>query len=162
MKVRYRVEKLKRPLVSAFSTCSRNVGKYRIKYVLLLARLTVKIFFLSDHVSVYRLQMNSSYGRPSPPPIARGFKSEDAVLSTTTVGLELEVNSFRVGKMRIRCVAELYGVFKTTAETVLDEEKPRLASILGTFSSTGNCCARPGPSDGRCVCGRENGTADER
>ncbi|KAL4149611.1 hypothetical protein QTP88_003514 [Uroleucon formosanum] len=38
--------------------------------------------------------------------------------------------------MRIRCVAELYGVFKTSAETVLDEEKPRLASILGTFSST--------------------------
>lgn len=56
---------------------------------------------------------------------------------TTTVGLKLEVNSFKVGKMRIRCVAELYGVFKATAETVLDEERPRLASILGTFSSAG-------------------------
>jgi len=79
--------------------------------------------------------MNSSYGRSS---TSSGLPaSDDAWRSTTTVGLELEVNSFKVGKMRIRCVAELYGVFKTSAETVLDEEKPRLASILGTFSSTG-------------------------
>jgi len=79
--------------------------------------------------------MNSSYGRP---PSGRVTVSDDyASKSTTTVGLELEVNSFKVGKMRIRCVAELYGVFKTTAETVLDEEKPRLASILATFSSAG-------------------------
>lgn len=73
--------------------------------------------------------MNSSYGRP-------GRTSDDS-LQSTTVGLELEVNSFKVGKMRIRCVAEQYGVFSATAETVLDEEKPRLASILGTFSSAG-------------------------
>jgi len=81
------------------------------------------------------LQMNSSYGQSSS---SSGLAaSDDAWRSTNTVGLELEVNSFKVGKMRIRCVAELYGVFKTSAETVLDEEKPRLASILGTFSSTG-------------------------
>jgi len=79
------------------------------------------------------LQMNSSYGRSS----SGRATSDDTSRSTNTVGLELEVNSFKVGKMRIRCVAELYGVFKTSAETVLDEEKPRLASILGTFSSTG-------------------------
>ncbi|XP_022175831.1 uncharacterized protein LOC111037516 [Myzus persicae] len=80
--------------------------------------------------------MNSSYGRSSTS--SSGLPaSDDAWRSTNTVGLELEVNSFKVGKMRIRCVAELYGVFKTSAETVLDEEKPRLASILGTFSSTG-------------------------
>lgn len=77
--------------------------------------------------------MNSSYGQSSSGLAA----SDDAWRSTNTVGLQLEVNSFKVGKMRIRCVAELYGVFKTSAETVLDEEKPRLASILGTFSSTG-------------------------
>lgn len=80
-----------------------------------------------------RLQMNSSYGRSS----SGRATLDDASRSTNTVGLELEVNSFKVGKMRIRCVAELYGVFKTSSETVLDEEKPRLASILGTFSSTG-------------------------
>lgn len=86
------------------------------------------------------LQMNSSYGRPQPPPpgwTTSTTTAKDPGRSTTTVGLELEVNSFKVGKMRIRCVAELYGVFKATAETVLDEEKPRLASILGTFSSAG-------------------------
>ncbi|CAH1713772.1 uncharacterized protein LOC114125235 [Aphis gossypii] len=77
--------------------------------------------------------MNSSYGRSS----SGRATLDDASRSTNTVGLELEVNSFKVGKMRIRCVAELYGVFKTSSETVLDEEKPRLASILGTFSSTG-------------------------
>lgn len=98
------------------------------------------------------LQMNTSYGRPSPVswqseplapidpssvPFGPGTLAavEAPVLSTTTVGLQLEVNSFKVGKMRIRCVAELYGVFKTSAETVLDEEKPRLASILGTFTT---------------------------
>lgn len=86
------------------------------------------------------LQMNSSYGRPQPPPpgwTTSTTTTNDPGRSTTTVGLELEVNSFKVGKMRIRCVAELYGVFKATAETVLDEERPRLASILGTFSSAG-------------------------
>lgn len=82
--------------------------------------------------------MNSSYGRSQAPPSSRAATAvDDGQRWTTTVGLELEVNSFKVGKMRIRCVAELYGVFKTTAETVLDEEKPRLASILGTFSSAG-------------------------
>lgn len=85
--------------------------------------------------------MNSSYGRPQPPPpgwtTSTTTTTNDPARSTTTVGLELEVNSFKVGKMRIRCVAELYGVFKATAETVLDEERPRLASILGTFSSAG-------------------------
>lgn len=81
--------------------------------------------------------MNSSYGKPSASS-GRTSTITDNALRSTTVGLKLEVNSFKVGKMRIRCVAELYGVFKTSAETVLDEEKPRLASILGTFSSTGN------------------------
>lgn len=73
--------------------------------------------------------MNSSFGRSG--------RTLDESLRSTTVGLQLEVNSFKVGKMRIRCVADLYGVFRATSETVLDEEKPRLASILGTFSSTG-------------------------
>ncbi|XP_025416409.1 uncharacterized protein LOC112687734 [Sipha flava] len=80
--------------------------------------------------------MNSSYGKSPSLPDRSSTMNVDGMRSTT-VGLKLEVNSFKVGKMRIRCVAELYGVFKTSAETVLDEEKPRLASILGTFSSTG-------------------------
>ncbi|XP_050547093.1 uncharacterized protein LOC126908834 isoform X2 [Daktulosphaira vitifoliae] len=79
--------------------------------------------------------MNSSFARSLDDDyeIGRGHK-----MRTTTVGLELEVNSFRVGKMRIRCVADLYGVFRTSTETILDEEKPRLASILSTFSSSPN------------------------
>ncbi|XP_050428956.1 uncharacterized protein LOC126838508 [Adelges cooleyi] len=77
--------------------------------------------------------MNSSYARSLDDDRENG---RGHGMRTTTVGLELEVNSFRVGKMRIRCVADLYGVFQSSTETVLDEEKPRLASILSTFSSS--------------------------
>ena len=51
--------------------------------------------------------------------------------AVTTAGLELEVNTFTFGKMRVTCVADVYKVYTTQAEIALDEEKPRLASVLG-------------------------------
>uniref|UniRef100_A0A146LXC9 Ig-like domain-containing protein n=1 Tax=Lygus hesperus TaxID=30085 RepID=A0A146LXC9_LYGHE len=49
-------------------------------------------------------------------------------------GLEFEVNTFTQGKMRVTCIADVYGVYTTQTELVLDEEKPRLASVRGSGS----------------------------
>ncbi|XP_024081718.1 uncharacterized protein LOC106660788 [Cimex lectularius] len=51
--------------------------------------------------------------------------------SMSRAGLEFEVNTFNLGKMNLTCVADVYGVYKTKSEIILDEERPRLASVLG-------------------------------
>ncbi|XP_063228946.1 uncharacterized protein LOC134534412 [Bacillus rossius redtenbacheri] len=56
----------------------------------------------------------------------------------TTVWLELEVqgSSFQAGKLQLRCEAQLYRLYSRAAEVVLEEERPRLASVLGTRESS--------------------------
>ncbi|XP_054262494.1 uncharacterized protein LOC128986256 [Macrosteles quadrilineatus] len=49
----------------------------------------------------------------------------------TIAGLNLGVNTFLGGKLTIVCVADLFGVYSSRAEVTLDEERPRLASVLG-------------------------------
>jgi hypothetical protein len=48
---------------------------------------------------------------------------------------ELGLSSFRDGKLHLRCEANLYGAARDAAEVLLDEERPRLASVLGTRES---------------------------
>lgn len=54
----------------------------------------------------------------------------------STAGIEFEVNTFQVRQLRILCVADLFQVFTTRTEMILQEEKPRLASILYTRDSS--------------------------
>jgi hypothetical protein len=49
--------------------------------------------------------------------------------------VELGLSSFRDGKLHLRCEANLYGAARDAAEVMLDEERPRLASVLGTRES---------------------------
>lgn len=57
----------------------------------------------------------------------------------TVAGLELEIdgNTFQVGKARIRCVANLFSYYDARVEQVLEEERPRPrpSSVLGTRDS---------------------------
>jgi hypothetical protein len=52
-------------------------------------------------------------------------------------GLESELGaaSFRDGKVHVRCEASLFGMAREAAELLLEEERPRLASVLGTRES---------------------------
>uniref|UniRef100_A0A1B6KPF4 Ig-like domain-containing protein n=1 Tax=Graphocephala atropunctata TaxID=36148 RepID=A0A1B6KPF4_9HEMI len=67
-----------------------------------------------------------------------GFE-EDAK-SMTIADLEFEVNLSVVpgggGKLEVRCIADVYRAYATEAKVVLTEEKPRLASVLGTRESS--------------------------
>jgi hypothetical protein len=73
------------------------------------------------------------------------FFKQDAVRSddpqsrkVTTIGLELDMDSstFQTGKLRVQCVATMFQLYRQEAETVLEEERPRLASVLGTRESS--------------------------
>lgn len=56
----------------------------------------------------------------------------------TTIGLELDMdsNTFQYGKLRVQCVATMFQLYRHEADAVLEEERPRLASVLGTRESS--------------------------
>ncbi|XP_039277812.1 uncharacterized protein LOC111043595 [Nilaparvata lugens] len=60
-------------------------------------------------------------------------RKTDKGLVETTAGLEMMLNES--GRLRIQCVADLYAIRVTKKEVILDEERPRLASVLGTRES---------------------------
>ncbi|XP_075218204.1 uncharacterized protein LOC142322993 [Lycorma delicatula] len=60
-------------------------------------------------------------------------KSDNYKRIRTTVGINYLV--LTAGGLRIQCVADLYNAFTTQTELVLEEDRPRLASVLGTRDS---------------------------
>lgn len=63
------------------------------------------------------------------------------MLTTAGIEVEVDVSNFQGGKMRVACVADIYKIYATQTEIIVDEERPRLASVLGTRdSSSGNLC----------------------
>ncbi|XP_073993481.1 cell adhesion molecule 2-like [Rhodnius prolixus] len=57
----------------------------------------------------------------------------------TEAGLEYEVNTFSSGKMEVICRADVFAIYSTQSEVFLDEERPRLASVVGGVCS-GRLC----------------------
>ncbi|KAG8255423.1 hypothetical protein J6590_093154 [Homalodisca vitripennis] len=57
--------------------------------------------------------------------------------TVTTASLTVELSSARFpgGKLRLRCVADLFSISRTVRELWLDEDRPRLASVLGNKNS---------------------------
>jgi hypothetical protein len=55
----------------------------------------------------------------------------------TTIGLEMDMdsNTFLSGRLKVQCVATFFQ-YREEAETILEEERPRLASVLGTRESS--------------------------
>jgi hypothetical protein len=52
----------------------------------------------------------------------------------------MDSGTFHYGKLRVQCVATMFHLYHEEAETILEEERPRLASVLGTReSSLGKC-----------------------
>lgn len=54
--------------------------------------------------------------------------------TTIFLDLPLEAKLFEDGKLRLRCIAELFQLYRAHAETIIDEG-PRLAPILATRES---------------------------
>ncbi|XP_065211368.1 uncharacterized protein LOC135839312 isoform X1 [Planococcus citri] len=63
-------------------------------------------------------------------------ESVDPVKYVKIAGIEFQVTSFHVGKLKIVCTADVYRVFTVSSEIVLEEERPKLASIMGTSYDT--------------------------
>lgn len=60
----------------------------------------------------------------------------DELSNVTTVSLQVEVTKFQSGKLRLECVVQLYDVYSSAQELWLDEDRPRLASVLSTRDSS--------------------------
>jgi len=66
-------------------------------------------------------------------------RSDDPQSRTvTTIGLEMDMESttFLSGRLRVQCVATLFQLYREETEMILEEERPRLASVLGTRESS--------------------------
>jgi hypothetical protein len=50
---------------------------------------------------------------------------------------DTDVNSFRNGRLKLKCIASVYSIYHRMAEIQIEEEKPRSASVLGTIDSSG-------------------------
>ncbi|XP_046674059.1 uncharacterized protein LOC124363040 [Homalodisca vitripennis] len=56
-------------------------------------------------------------------------------VTTASLTVELSAARFPGGKLRLRCVADLFSISRTVRELWLDEDRPRLASVLGNKNS---------------------------
>ncbi|KAF4517350.1 hypothetical protein B566_EDAN011737, partial [Ephemera danica] len=97
------------------------------------------------------LRMNCTTAKSTPPanvtwwingirvkaPVAPAHEMTESIRGAVRSGLESELGaaSFRDGKVHVRCEASLFGMAREAAELLLEEEKPRLASVLGTRES---------------------------
>ena len=54
------------------------------------------------------------------------------------IGLEMVMssNTFLSGRLRVQCVATFFQSYHGQTEAILEEEYPRLASVLGTRESS--------------------------
>ncbi|KAG8227871.1 hypothetical protein J437_LFUL007181 [Ladona fulva] len=66
------------------------------------------------------------------------LRRDEGNATTSTLGLEVEAGSstFRRGRLTLRCQATLLSAYNASAELVIEEERPRLASVLGTRESS--------------------------
>jgi len=48
----------------------------------------------------------------------------------------MDGNIFLSGRLKVRCVATLFQLYREETEMILEEEHPRLASVLGTRESS--------------------------
>ncbi|XP_008469727.1 uncharacterized protein LOC103507065 [Diaphorina citri] len=77
--------------------------------------------------------MNASYIRLEN--VTHAQTSPKTPMYLTVAGIELEITSFQVGKLKIQCQAEVFQ-YKSVKKIVLDEERPQLAQVLGTRTSS--------------------------
>ncbi|XP_068081906.1 synaptogenesis protein syg-2-like [Anabrus simplex] len=56
----------------------------------------------------------------------------------TIIGLELDMDSsiFQSGRVEVKCMATMFQLYHSQAKVLLEEERPRLASVLGTRESS--------------------------
>ena len=59
--------------------------------------------------------------------------------------MDTDATSFRGGRLKLKCVANVFSSYVTTSEIQIEEEKPRSASVLGSKDSTDEIPLPPPP-----------------
>lgn len=63
-------------------------------------------------------------------PLSSG--QEAKVLTSAGLEFEVTITSFQGGKLSLVCTADVYQVHWKQTRIVIEEERPRLASVMGT------------------------------
>nr|CAD7431453.1 unnamed protein product [Timema monikensis] len=95
-----------------------------IKVVKAPIRMTMMGGLYMNESSLHRTRLRS------------GESASDRVVTSIDLETEIEASSFQNGKMRLQCVATMFQLYRGEAERTLEEEKPILASVLGTRESS--------------------------
>lgn len=76
--------------------------------------------------------------------VSRNISADSRQQTMATLDYEIISDSFNSGRLRIACHAAVFHLYKEKAEIVVEEERPRLASVLGTRESsyTGSTAGR--------------------
>ncbi|GBP68471.1 hypothetical protein EVAR_52632_1 [Eumeta japonica] len=61
--------------------------------------------------------------------------ASNRVASLSQLSFMVRPDSFERGQLRLTCIASVYGVYSERAELVINEERPQIASVLGTRDS---------------------------
>ena len=114
---------------------------YIIKYLILCLQVDANESFRTQ-IPIAQPSAVSTTSSSSPtvltPPVGYTSSPPELIrhLSTITLVHEISPASFIGGKLRLRCVALVYKLYREDVELVLEEERPRLASVLGTRESS--------------------------
>lgn len=54
----------------------------------------------------------------------------------SSLEMDTDANSFRGGRLKLKCIASVYSRYKQVYEKQIEEEKPRSASVLGSKDSS--------------------------
>lgn len=54
----------------------------------------------------------------------------------SSLEMDTDANSFRGGRLKLKCIASVYSIYKRASEMQIEEEKPRSASVLGSKDSS--------------------------
>ncbi|CAG2054052.1 unnamed protein product, partial [Timema podura] len=59
-------------------------------------------------------------------------ESNERMVTSISLEMEISASSFQYGKVRLQCLATMFQLYRGEVEVVLEEERPRPASVLGT------------------------------
>lgn len=141
-----------------FHTKSYDVTQLECFYVSPVLQMTSPLKVSTDNLVssfafVFCSQINSTSERAFPTPIstmrpnkakqvASRYSSsslEDEAKRVTvlsTLELEMGTDSFQYGKARLQCHGSVWGLWDRNNVLILEEERPRLASVIGTGESS--------------------------
>lgn len=86
---------------------------------------------------IFFLQINASFYKHIPDPNSTIEGRRKPVITIAGLETEIDINTFRGGKAKIRCVAEIFNLYYSKSEEIIEEDRPRPrpSSVLGTRDS---------------------------